>query len=170
RPARRRGGWSSPGSPRGARRTGAAPETTAPAEAYDEAVSQQVLVRMARDTGRALRAGISVIVDATFLGPDWRAAVTRAAAQSHARFDGLWLAAPDILRVARAEGRAEERATRSDASGATDPSDAGPAIAAAQSATAPEEAGWRIVSAEGAPDAVLAAAIAALTVDDRETV
>lgn len=136
------------------RLVGVAPEQPAPPEAYAEAVSDQVLARLAADAGRALRAGAVTVVDATFLPGAWRVRIADVAARAGARFDGVWLEADAETRAARTVARA--------AGVIQDPSDAGPEIARAQRPQRPTEPGWRAVSAVGAPEAVAAAALAAL--------
>ncbi len=131
---------------------GLPPERRAPPEAYDEAVSRRVLSRLTKDAARTLAGGGSAIVDATFLGPDWRRALADAAARAGARFDGLWLELGDAERAARAQARPP----------GSDASDADAAIAAAQTVARPDAAGWRVIAADGPPETAHAAAVAAL--------
>jgi predicted kinase len=76
-------------------------------------VSARVYSRLRELAAAALRAGRSVIVDATFLKEGERKEIERIVARTGASFQGLWLQAPtDLL-----ESRIRER--RHDASDAT---------------------------------------------------
>jgi uncharacterized protein len=82
-------------------------------DAYSPAVSARVYSRLRELAAAALRAGRSVIVDATFLKEGERKEIERIVARTGASFQGLWLQAPtDLL-----ESRIRER--RHDASDAT---------------------------------------------------
>ena len=140
------------------RMLGLPPEQTAPQSAYTPDVSARMLRQMLRDAGRALRAGESVVWDATFILQSDRDALTALAAACGARHLGLWLEAPPALRAARAEQRA-----RSAASGEQpDASDAGAEIALRQIADPLAESHWRRIAADSGPEQTLAAARAML--------
>lgn len=82
-------------------------------DAYSPAVSAQIYSRLRDLAAVGLRAGRSVVVDATFLKEEERKEIERFAARTGAPFQGLWLDAPiDILR-----NRIRDR--RCDASDAT---------------------------------------------------
>ena len=93
------------------RLSGHAPEDRLHDENYADDHTHVVYRRLLKDAGRLLRAGQSVIVDATFLSPDFRKAAVDVAEKAHAPFDGLWLSASrDILidRVASRMGGASD--------------------------------------------------------------
>ncbi|RWR10102.1 bifunctional aminoglycoside phosphotransferase/ATP-binding protein [Paenirhodobacter populi] len=116
------------------RLAGVAPETHLPAEAYSAPVSRRVLVRMARDARVALRAGWPVILDATFLDPQWRACAENLAARERVPFDGIWLDLP----VAAAIDRVDHRGA--------DASDATAEVVRSQSAQAQCPPGWQSIA------------------------
>lgn len=97
----------------------------------------------------ALAAGSAVILDATHRDAAERAAAAALASAAGVPFTGLWLTAPDALRLARVGARTG------------DASDADVAVAAAQQAPAEGVPGWIVIDAAGAPEATLAAALAA---------
>jgi hypothetical protein len=90
-----------------------APETPLPASAYHGAMGRQVYARMLHEAARILGGGTSVILDATFLEPDERAAAALVGSNAGVTFTGLWLEAPRAVM----ETRLGER--RGDASDAT---------------------------------------------------
>ncbi len=128
---------------------GAPPERRLPKPAYAPAVSGRVYRRLLRDARRALLAGVSVVLDATFTDARSRAAAAALATRLGVRFDGLWLETSDRERIGRIQDR------RGDAS------DVSPTIALAQRAPASLE-GWRRVRTDGGREAALAAAKDAL--------
>ncbi|WP_297974227.1 AAA family ATPase [uncultured Amaricoccus sp.] len=132
------------------RLAGVAPETPLPPSGYTAAMDRKVLIRLAWDARIALRAGATVVLDATFLGPDWRACAAALAAAEGVPFTGLW------LEISPAEAAARVGRRSADASDAT------PEVVARQTARAATPAGWRPVDAGQPPAAVLAAAEAAL--------
>lgn len=73
--------------------------------AYTDAEKRAVYERMMRDAGRALRAGRTVILDATFLDPEFRRAADALASETGVRFDGLWLTAARNVLAARLTSR-----------------------------------------------------------------
>jgi aminoglycoside phosphotransferase family enzyme/predicted kinase len=125
---------------------GVAPEVRLPAAAYTAAMDRRVLARLAFEARRLLRAGTSVVLDATFLGADWRACAEAVAQATGVRFDGIWLE----LEAAAAERRIGLRTI--------DASDATPELVRRQRERAAPPAGWHVVEAGGAPAPVLAAA------------
>lgn len=127
-----------------------APEEPLPPEAYAPDVSAQVYNIMRKDAGRALRAGASVIVDATFIDGDEAGELQRTAEAAGARFTGLWLSLDlDELQARIAQRRA-------------DASDATPAIAAAQSARVSSHPAWTVLDAGGPAEEVAARALRTL--------
>lgn len=97
-----------------------------------------------------LGAGHSVLLDATFLKPEWRDAAAALAETSDVAFTGLWLhAAPDIL-LARVAARTG------------DASDADAGVLRAQLARDPGAPGWHMVNTGASAAAALAAARSAL--------
>ena len=73
------------------RLAGVAPETRLDEAHYAEDISQRVYGQMRHDAGRAVSAGYTVIVDATFLDAAQRHALEETAAESRVPFFGLWL-------------------------------------------------------------------------------
>ncbi len=124
---------------------GAAPEERLPASAYTAAIDGRVMARLAADARRLLRAGTSVVLDATFLGPDWRDCAGRLAEAERVRFTGLWL----TLDAAEAARRVGARSA--------DASDATPEVALRQAGRAAAvPSGWQAIDAGRPGDAVLA--------------
>ena len=93
------------------RLAGVAPETRLPRESYSLAAAQRVYAALGAEAAAVLHAGYSVLVDATFLRAEERAAIARVAAQAGVPFTGLWLeAARDVLarRLAGRRGDASD--------------------------------------------------------------
>lgn len=125
---------------------GIAPEEPLPKEAYQSDVSLKVYATMLKDARRALIAGTSVIVDATFLGETEATQLEHLANATGAHFTGIWLTADlEILkaRIAQRTG---------------DASDATPQIAERQWQTATANTTWAKLDASGTPDEVAAKA------------
>ncbi len=97
----------------------------------------------------ALAAGQSVILDATHRTEEERAGAA-SACHMGVHFTGLWLDAPVAVRTRRVSRR------RNDAS------DAGPAVAAAQTGEAPREPGWRRLDASESVDQLARDALSAI--------
>ena len=77
---------------------GRAPEQRLDDDAYLSAFTARVYERMFKYARRALRAGQSVILDATFLDPDYRRRAEETAKKANVPFKGLWLTARrDVL-------------------------------------------------------------------------
>jgi predicted kinase len=127
------------------RRAGVPPETRLPEDAYAPAESDAVHAELFAQARAALAAGQAVVADAVFLDPAMRAGIEHAAGE--ARFDGLWLAAPLPVLLARIAAR------RGDAS------DADAAVAERAARADPGPLGWLPLDASGDP---LPAARAAL--------
>jgi uncharacterized protein len=68
-----------------------APEERLPDGAYGKEVSSRVYLQLARDAGRAVAAGSSAILDATFLSIEERWRVESVAERAGVRFTGIWL-------------------------------------------------------------------------------
>ncbi|MGM0584673.1 MAG: AAA family ATPase [Pseudomonadota bacterium] len=132
------------------RLAGAPPEARLDKAAYSERMNRRVMARMARDARRVLRAGLPVVLDATFLGPDWRDCAARLAQAEGVRFDGLWLTLPLEEAVRRVEGR------RGDASDAT------AEVVRGQAGRGEAPAGWTPLDASGPLEATARAARDAL--------
>jgi uncharacterized protein len=128
----------------------AAPEEPLPLEAYAPEVSARVYRIMQRDAARALRAGVSVILDATFIDGEEGHRLQRIAESAGASFTGLWLSLDLDLLQARIERRG------------SDASDATPAVAAAQWARVQVDPAWTEIDASGTPEEVAARALQAL--------
>ncbi len=123
---------------------GVAPDSRLGPETYDDEMNRKVYERMCRVAGDVLGAGFSVIVDAVHARATERDAIARAAGLSGATFDGLWLAAPDAVRIVRVRDR------RGDASDAT----AG--IATSQAEYDVGDVFWHRIDAAGAVTSVSA--------------
>src|SRR5574337_663331 len=108
-----------------------------PESAYIEAASRAVYRRIEDKTREALRAGHTVILDATFASGFDRAQAAGAAAEIQAAFRGVFLDAPLATRLLRVAGR------RNDAS------DADVAVASRQTAEPLREPGWAELDASG---------------------
>ncbi len=93
------------------RRRGVAPEQPLPEDAYTEAESQAVFAALHAAVAAVAAAGHAAIADATYIDPQYRQAVARAAGATP--FLGLWLEAPVADLAARIAAR------RADASDAT---------------------------------------------------
>ncbi len=132
------------------RLAGVAPEVRLDAAGYSAAMDAKVLRRLAIDGRAVLRAGQSLVVDATFLDPAARDCAARLAREAGARFDGLWLDLPPGEAARRVSARV------GDASDAT----ADVVFRQARNAARPE--GWRALAADGEPGAVFVAAERAL--------
>lgn len=129
---------------------GAAPETPLPATAYTDRANRRVMAHMAADARQALRAGVPVILDATFLGDEARACASALARNAGVHFHGLWLDLPPGQARIRLEARGP------------DASDADAAVLARQALHADPPVGWQSLDAAGTPAQVLARARAAL--------
>lgn len=81
------------------------PEETLSAEGYGEARSAAVYERLLKDARRTLRAGQSVVLDATFLEPAFRDAAEDVARHADVSFAGLWLTAPRDILMGRVSAR-----------------------------------------------------------------
>jgi aminoglycoside phosphotransferase family enzyme/predicted kinase len=126
-----------------------------PDSAYAPDVSRDVYRRIDAKARQALKAGHSVVLDATFSSSRERAAAGRAAAEVGAAFEGLFLEAPLAARLARIGSR--------DA----DASDADERIARAQAADPLGERGWSRLDASGNLDRTAALASRRLGLPDR---
>ncbi len=67
------------------------PEERLPDGAYRKELSSRVYLQLARDTGHAVAAGSTAILDATFLSIDERSRVEEVAERAGVRFTGIWL-------------------------------------------------------------------------------
>ena len=85
---------------------GAAPEIRLSPEQYSGTKTARVYKRMLKDASRVLRAGKTVILDATFLDDETRAAAQSAAKRTGAAFHGVFLTAPRPVLLGRARQRA----------------------------------------------------------------
>jgi uncharacterized protein len=118
-----------------------------PKKAYGDDVDQRVMREMCRDAHRALTAGWSVIVDATFIDPNKRKVAETIAKKKSVPFKGIWLdASPDIL-IERVIGRRG------------DVSDADELVVKGQLEQDLGHLTWQRVSAEGPMDATLGMAL-----------
>lgn len=84
-----------------------------PEKAYSDGATRRTYGRLIEECEAALRAGFSVVADATFVAPRLQRRIERVAANADVPFTGIWLRAPLAVREARIAGR------RRDASDAT---------------------------------------------------
>jgi uncharacterized protein len=108
-----------------------------PASAYASDVTRDVYERLIAKARTALRAGQSVLVDATFAAAAERSAVAAVATEADVAFVGLFLDAPLAMRLERIGSR------RADAS------DADADVARRQTAERLDEEGWAAIAASG---------------------
>lgn len=116
------------------------------AGAYEPAVSAEVYRRLAERARAGLRAGQSVILDATHLRPEERLAAEDLAVTEGAGFTGFWLDAPVGVLADRVVARQG------------DASDATPAVVSAQAARDHGMIGWQRLESAGDFAALLASA------------
>jgi aminoglycoside phosphotransferase family enzyme/predicted kinase len=121
-------------------------QAPAPASAYVPDMTGAVYRRLDEKARRALQAGQSVVLDATFSSGAERQAASDIAASLGVAFDGIFLEASAEIRIARVSAR------RGDAS------DANADVARAQRAEPLAERGWRPLAAEAGLDATVALA------------
>ena len=119
-----------------------------PASAYSEDTSREVYRRIEDKARRALRAGHTVVLDATFACSRERRLAAAVAAEAGVAFRGLFLEAPFEARLSRVSLRRG------------DPSDADVAVATRQSADPIREAGWAPLDAGGDAEQTAALALA----------
>jgi predicted kinase len=117
-----------------------------PPEAYTPEASARVYDLVGRITRAALAAGWSVVVDTVAARPLERDAFAQIAADSGARFVGLWLEAPEATLVERVEARRD------------DASDADATVVRLQGAYDTGAIDWFRIDASGTADETLAAA------------
>jgi aminoglycoside phosphotransferase family enzyme/predicted kinase len=108
-----------------------------PASAYTSDVTRDVYERLIAKARTALRAGQSVLIDATFAAAAERSAAAAVAAKAGVAFAGLFLDAPLATRLERIRSR------RADAS------DADADVASRQTADPLDEKEWAVVAASG---------------------
>ncbi len=116
----------------------AAETTPLPAQAYAPETTRAVYERIEDKARRALRAGQTVVLDATFSRTAERVAAGEIAAEIGAPFAGLFLEASLDTRLHRIGGRK------------ADASDADESVARRQAADPLREPGWAPLDAEGA--------------------
>ncbi|MDF1730228.1 MAG: AAA family ATPase [Minwuia sp.] len=131
------------------RMLGCRPDETLGAEAYRSEVTVAVYRRLAHDAGRALGAGVSVILDATMLKPEQRAIAQSIARDSGVAFHGFWLVGAEETLAERIAGRG------------TDASDADQQVMRRQPKI-DEVAGWQTLRSDRDRSATLEAALALL--------
>jgi uncharacterized protein len=119
-----------------------------PADAYRPEVSAKIYTRLRFLAKEALRAGQTVVVDATFQRPEEREGTTAVAAHENVPFVGFWLEAPVEILTRRVSGR------RGDASDAT------AAVVEAQAKEAIDVLTWHRLDASQALDMLESAALA----------
>lgn len=130
---------------------GVDPLTALPASAYTPAITRSVYDRLLSDARACLAAGQSVIVDATFLDPDLRAAVGAIARVTACPFTAVWLAADPATLRDRVTARSN------------DASDADADVVTAQLARDPGPLDWTEVDADRPAERVADAVHALVT-------
>ena len=129
---------------------GLGPTERLPPESYTPEASEAVYAAMESRARRALAGGMAVILDAAHLEAGERAAAARIAAGAGVPFAGFWLEADAATLADRAAARTG------------DASDADARVVHGQFAQDTGPVDWTVLDAGQAPDAVLAAAQAAL--------
>jgi aminoglycoside phosphotransferase family enzyme/predicted kinase len=124
--------------------------TRLPASAYAPAVSHRVYAALRIEAARVLAAGHCAVADAVFDRPSERKEIEAVARDEGADFRGVWLEAPAAMLARRIEGRVD------------DPSDATPAVLAAQVARGGGAIAWHCLPADRSLD-VLRANVLSLT-------
>lgn len=126
---------------------GAALDRRLDAGYYSPSFSASVYARLEMEAGRLIQAGQSVVIDAVFAGEAERSGIARLVATTGVDWQGLWLDAPEPVRLARVERRRN------------DVSDADVGVAREQSAIGIGTLrGWVRLSAAGDLPIVVAAA------------
>ena len=119
-------------------------------EGYTAEMSRRVYARLREHAEKVVCGGYTAIVDAVFAEPADREAIARVAKAAGVPFAGLWLDAPEPVRIV-----ARERAV-------ADASDAGVDVVRQQRAYRVESLRWDRLDASGTRQQLLDAAIAAL--------
>ncbi|ACB24589.1 conserved hypothetical protein [Methylobacterium radiotolerans JCM 2831] len=121
-----------------------------PVSAYAPTVSHRVYAALRIEAARVLAAGHCAVADAVFDRPSERKEIEAVARDEGAGFRGVWLAAPAAMLARRIEARVD------------DPSDATPAVLAAQVARGCGAISWHRLAADRSLD-VLRANVLSLT-------
>ncbi len=129
------------------------PLTRLPPGAYAAAVSERVYAAMRDEAAQVLASGASVVLDAVFARPAEREAAERLAAACGVTFEGFWLEAPLATLAERVVARRG------------DPSDATPAVLAAQARRDCGTITWHRLDAGLAPEALAWEALGVGTAD-----
>jgi aminoglycoside phosphotransferase family enzyme/predicted kinase len=124
---------------------GVVPEQPLPPEAYGADANRAVFATLIASADEAVAVGHTVIADATFLDPQYRARLAEVAAARAVPFHGFWLQAPLPLLEARVASR------RGDAS------DASIAVLRAAAGRDPGAGAWHAIDAADAGSALRAA-------------
>lgn len=128
------------------RLAGVHPNETLGPSGYTAQMTEATYVAFAEQTRASLTAGQSVVMDAVFAKADQRAAAANLAASLGVPFTGMWVDAPEDVRVRRVEGRGRNV------------SDATAEVARQQSAYDLGTIDWQIVDSAGDKSATVAAA------------
>lgn len=132
------------------RLAGVPPETRLPPESYTPEASTAVYDVLGKAAASALAEGRSVIADAVFAKEDERSAIAAVAEEAGVGIHGIWLEAPQDVRLNRVDERI------------ADASDADRFVAAAQTDHAPGDLGGWVVLDAARPLAEIAADARAL--------
>jgi predicted kinase len=119
-------------------------------ESYTPRMSEQVYAEVLARAARVVRGGRAAVVDAVFVRPEVRAAVSRVAADAGVPFTGLWLDAPLETLLRRVGSRKG------------DTSDATAAVVRQQAAEDPGAIAWHRIDAEAGTETVAASAHTAI--------
>jgi len=130
---------------------GVSPLTRLPSLAYSPDINKRVYAAMHQKARAALKAGHSVVMDATWLSENNRSALSDLARQTETKFTGLWLSADTPILEDRVSAR------RNDAS------DADVTVVRGQVENLNAPTNWTVIDAAKDPSHTLAQAIKALT-------
>lgn len=129
---------------------GVHPQTHLGADAYTPAISNVVYATVAQRAGVVVAGGHGVVVDGVCARQEERDAIARIAVDGEVPFTGLWLEAPEAVRLARAEGRGP------------DASDADATVVRRQGGLATGAITWHRLDATRTPAQLLADALTRL--------
>lgn len=139
------------------RLAGVHPNETLGPDGYTAAMTEATYAAFAEQARASLTAGQSVVMDAVFARADQRAEAAALAAAAGVPFTGIWVDAPEHVRVQRVEGRGRNV------------SDATADVARQQSGYDLGTIDWEIVDSSGNKAETVAQAVRILTGDDTAT-
>ncbi len=137
------------------RLAGVQAETRLSADHYTPANSERVYQRLCKDAFHAVKAGVSVVVDATFLSASEQDHIESFAKRTGVEFVGLWLEAPSEVLEERIRSRIN------------DASDATVEILRRQLSKYAPPSRWHLIDASGSPEKTLALCKSELSVKSK---